>query len=337
MLTWAVHLGAVRFGPDAASLWVPLALIAFVVCVGAVIFPLLGLAVASAWGRLRSRRSRHRRVDAAANAEARARAMMGELCPHGWRAQVTLFADAESDDHRPLTPDGPGPGGSGLGRAARREPPRGHAARVGRIGRRSARGDGGRPAHRRDPGADRARCRRRRRALARVRRRDAMGIIFGGVETGGTWVVCALGTGPEDIVAQETFATGEPGPTLERIAAFFERGPSPAAIGVGSFGPVDLDPGSAHLGARHQHPEARLGPHAGGARAPRPARRPGPFRHRRHHRGDRRASLGRSHRGRQRLLPDGRHRDRRRPAHRRPPGPRPHPPGGGAPAASPRP
>jgi fructokinase len=65
--------------------------------------------------------------------------------------------------------------------------------------------------------------------------------IFGGVETGGTWVVCALGTGPDDIVAQETFATGEPGPTLERIAAFFERGPRPAAIGVGSFGPVDLD------------------------------------------------------------------------------------------------
>jgi hypothetical protein len=106
VLTWAVHLGDVRFDPDAASLWVPLALIAFVVCVGAVIFPLLGLAVASAWGRLRSWRGRHRRLGAAANAEARARAMMGELCPHGWRAQVTLFADAEPDDHRPLTPDG---------------------------------------------------------------------------------------------------------------------------------------------------------------------------------------------------------------------------------------
>jgi fructokinase len=75
-----------------------------------------------------------------------------------------------------------------------------------------------------------------------------MGIIFGGVETGGTWVVCALGTGPDDIVAQETFATGDPGPTLERIAAFFERGPRPAAIGVGSFGPVDLDPGSPAWG-----------------------------------------------------------------------------------------
>jgi fructokinase len=75
-----------------------------------------------------------------------------------------------------------------------------------------------------------------------------MGIIYGGVETGGTWVVCAVGTGPDDIVAQETFATGEPGPTLERIAAFFERGPRPEAIGVGSFGPVDLDPASPTWG-----------------------------------------------------------------------------------------
>lgn len=72
--------------------------------------------------------------------------------------------------------------------------------------------------------------------------------LYGGVETGGTWVVCALGTGPEDIVAQETFPTGQPEPTLERVVAFFERGPRPAVIGVGSFGPVDLDPRSAGWG-----------------------------------------------------------------------------------------
>ena len=75
-----------------------------------------------------------------------------------------------------------------------------------------------------------------------------MSPLYGGVETGGTWVVCALGTGPDDIVAQETFATGAPGPTLERIAAFFERGPRAAAIGIGSFGPVDLDPRSPTWG-----------------------------------------------------------------------------------------
>jgi hypothetical protein len=31
---------------------------------------------------------------------------MSELCPHGWRAQITVFSGADPDDHRPLTPDG---------------------------------------------------------------------------------------------------------------------------------------------------------------------------------------------------------------------------------------
>jgi hypothetical protein len=34
---------------------------------------------------------RRRRLRAAANVERRARAMMDELCPHGWRAQITLL------------------------------------------------------------------------------------------------------------------------------------------------------------------------------------------------------------------------------------------------------
>jgi fructokinase len=75
-----------------------------------------------------------------------------------------------------------------------------------------------------------------------------MAPIYGGVETGGTWVVCALGTGPDDITAEETFPTAEPEPTLARIAEFFERGPRPDVIGVGSFGPVDLDPASPTWG-----------------------------------------------------------------------------------------
>jgi fructokinase len=72
--------------------------------------------------------------------------------------------------------------------------------------------------------------------------------IYGGVETGGTWIVCALGTGPGEIVAEQTFPTGAPGETLERIAGFFEAHARPAAIGVGSFGPVDLNPDSPTWG-----------------------------------------------------------------------------------------
>lgn len=106
MLTWAAHSGTVGFHSDAASQWLALAVIAFVVSVGAVAVPTLGVAISRAGGRLRWWRGRHTRQDGAAHAEARARAMMSELCPHGWRAQITLFADADPDDHRPLTPGG---------------------------------------------------------------------------------------------------------------------------------------------------------------------------------------------------------------------------------------
>jgi fructokinase len=71
---------------------------------------------------------------------------------------------------------------------------------------------------------------------------------YGGVETGGTWCVCAIGTGPERIDRQEQFPTSDPEHTLERIIEFFRRGPPPRAIGIGSFGPVDLDPRSPTWG-----------------------------------------------------------------------------------------
>src|SRR5437764_9505035 len=68
-----------------------------------------------------------------------------------------------------------------------------------------------------------------------------MAELYGGVETGGSCCVCALGHGPEEILAETQFPTTEPEPTLARIVEFFRAHPQPAAIGVGSFGPVDLD------------------------------------------------------------------------------------------------
>jgi fructokinase len=49
-------------------------------------------------------------------------------------------------------------------------------------------------------------------------------------------------------VAHERFPTTDPVLTLDRIVGFFSAHERPAAIGVGSFGPVDLDPGSPHWG-----------------------------------------------------------------------------------------
>jgi fructokinase len=75
-----------------------------------------------------------------------------------------------------------------------------------------------------------------------------MSRLYGGVETGGTWCVCAVGSGPEDVVAEQQFPTTDPEETLERIVGFFRGEPSVEAIGIGSFGPVDLDPGSPTWG-----------------------------------------------------------------------------------------
>ncbi len=82
--------------PHHASLLGPLELIGFVILLAAAV-PLLGLIVTGGRGVLRSRRGRRRRMGAAANAEQRARAQMSELCPNGWRAQITLFSDGDSD------------------------------------------------------------------------------------------------------------------------------------------------------------------------------------------------------------------------------------------------
>jgi fructokinase len=68
-------------------------------------------------------------------------------------------------------------------------------------------------------------------------------MTYGGVEAGGTKWVCGIGTGPDDLHALETFPTTTPAETLARAAAFFDQNGGVSAIGVGSFGPIDLRAG----------------------------------------------------------------------------------------------
>lgn len=84
--------------------------------------------------------------------------------------------------------------------------------------------------------------------------------IFAGVEMGGTKCVCTLGTGPDDIRAQEVLPTRDPQTTLPAIADLLEGWRrsvgSFAAIGVASFGPLDLRRGSATYGRIGASPKA---------------------------------------------------------------------------------
>ena len=71
--------------------------------------------------------------------------------------------------------------------------------------------------------------------------------LVGGVEAGGTKFVCAIGRG-RDIVAETRIATTRPAETLAAVAAFFAGHGPLAALGIASFGPVDLDPRSPSYG-----------------------------------------------------------------------------------------
>ena len=73
--------------------------------------------------------------------------------------------------------------------------------------------------------------------------------LFGGLEAGGTKFVCAVGSGPDNIVDETRFPTTVPDETIGRAIAFFEKYRNDLeAVGIGSFGPVDLDKRSETYG-----------------------------------------------------------------------------------------
>ena len=68
--------------------------------------------------------------------------------------------------------------------------------------------------------------------------------LLAGVELGGTKCICILGTGPDDIRAQERLPTTDPQTTLEQIervlTGWVAQHREIAAIGIASFGPLTL-------------------------------------------------------------------------------------------------
>jgi fructokinase len=72
--------------------------------------------------------------------------------------------------------------------------------------------------------------------------------VYGGIESGGSKWVCAIGTGPDDVRALETIPTTSPEETIGRAVEFFQRAGPVDAVGIGSFGPVDARAGSSTWG-----------------------------------------------------------------------------------------
>jgi len=71
---------------------------------------------------------------------------------------------------------------------------------------------------------------------------------LGGIEAGGTHWTCAVGDGGAELTRVESFATTTPGETIGRAIDFFAAVPDLEALGVGSFGPVEVSRDSPRWG-----------------------------------------------------------------------------------------
>ncbi len=72
--------------------------------------------------------------------------------------------------------------------------------------------------------------------------------LLGGIEAGGTKFVLATGYTPGVIQDRHVLPTLDPDTTLDAAAAWFASRGQIAALGIGSFGPVELDRGRARWG-----------------------------------------------------------------------------------------
>lgn len=82
-------------------------------------------------------------------------------------------------------------------------------------------------------------------------------MLTAGVELGGTKCIAILADGPGRIAAQASVPTTDPGTTLAGLRAILESWrPRFASIGIGAFGPLDLDITSPGYGSLRGTPKA---------------------------------------------------------------------------------
>jgi fructokinase len=74
------------------------------------------------------------------------------------------------------------------------------------------------------------------------------GVSIGGIEAGGTRWTCAIGRGDGEVERAESFPTTTPDETIGRAIEFFAAVPDLEAVGVGAFGPVEVNSASPRWG-----------------------------------------------------------------------------------------
>ncbi|TBL71607.1 ROK family protein [Paenibacillus thalictri] len=81
---------------------------------------------------------------------------------------------------------------------------------------------------------------------------------LGAIEGGGTKFVCGIGTAEGEIVDRVSFPTTTPDETMANVIAYFED-KSLEAMGIGSFGPIDPNPGNSTYGYITSTPKPHWG------------------------------------------------------------------------------
>lgn len=72
---------------------------------------------------------------------------------------------------------------------------------------------------------------------------------IGAIEAGGTKFVCAIGSEKGKIEKKVIIPTSAPEKTMKQVIDFFRKEKNLTAIGIASFGPLDINPASKHFGA----------------------------------------------------------------------------------------
>ncbi len=71
---------------------------------------------------------------------------------------------------------------------------------------------------------------------------------YGAIEAGGTKFVCAVGTSPDDLRDLQRIPTASPQQTLDQVVSYLRAHLPLQAVGIASFGPIDLKPDSPTFG-----------------------------------------------------------------------------------------
>lgn len=83
-------------------------------------------------------------------------------------------------------------------------------------------------------------------------------MYFGSIEAGGTKFVVAIGTKEGEIIEKSTFPTTSPKETMSFVINFFQKYKEKlTAIGLGSFGPLDVNPNSSTYGTITESPKIK--------------------------------------------------------------------------------